>query len=362
MLRISLLLVASLTASACAEAALSDRDSARDLRRDFDSIIEAAAREGFAGQLVVMRSGAVVYERAAGSADIAGRIPVTVDTLYQVSSVSKFFTAALALKAVEDGELALDERAATLFAGTALESRDFTLEEILSHHSGLRSTYAAEHESEPSRALDAIAKANERNLKDGDFHYSNDAYDALAIALERVYEEPYEAIFRAKIARPAGLSNFAFWGESDVDDPHLRGQPLRPTPAELKGRNYGMIGSAGLLISASDLVRFRKALDDGKIIGPQMLGELNKPRGDLSIGEVLYGAFRVDTPMGKALSARGAEDWGDNAYLNAYPDCDAIIAIVTSRGPADDSGKPLFRVQIIEAVEEKLAPECAGGN
>ncbi|MCA8889824.1 MAG: beta-lactamase family protein [Parvularculaceae bacterium] len=328
------------------------------VRAALDAIIDDVVGAGFAGQLVVMRDGAIIYDRAAGYADAEGTIPVTDETLYQVSSLVKFFTAVMALKAVEDGKLSLGDTAATLFPDSALAARDFTLDELLKHRSGLRSTYAAESISDPARAIDAIAAANAAHPKDGAFHYSNDGFDALAVALERIYAAPYETLFRNMLARPAGIAGFAFWGEANVDDPHLRGQPLTPTPPEIKGRNYGMLGSAGLLISAGDLAAFRAALDDGKVLGPAMLAVLDEPRGKIRIGDVLYGAFLVDTPLGPARSARGAEDWGDNAYLNAYPDCGVVIAVVTSRGPADVPGKELFRNQIIEPVEQALARDC----
>ncbi|MEZ5894848.1 MAG: serine hydrolase domain-containing protein [Parvularculaceae bacterium] len=328
-------------------------------RAAIDAIVDDVADAGFAGQLVILRDGAIMYHRAAGSADREGMIPVTDETRYQVSSLVKFFTAIMALKAVEDGKLSLGDNAATLFPDSALAGRDFTLDELLRHRSGLRSTYAAESIADPARAIDAIAAANAGFAKDGAFHYSNDGYDALAVVLERVYAAPYETLFRNMLARPAGIAGFSFWAEVNVDDPHLRGQPLTPTPQGLKGRNYGMLGSAGLLISAGDLAAFRAALDDGKVLGPAMLAALDEPRGRIGIGEVLYGAFLVDSPLGPARSARGSEDWGDNAYLNAYPDCGIVIAVVTSRGPADVPGEELFRNQIIEPVERVLARDCA---
>ncbi|MCB2096341.1 MAG: beta-lactamase family protein [Parvularculaceae bacterium] len=328
------------------------------VKAEIDSIIDASVLDGFGGQVAILLHGDPIYDRAAGFADNEGLTPVRADTLYQVSSMVKFFTAVLMLKAVEEGKVSLDDGAADLFPETPLAARDFTLRDMLDHRSGLRSTYAAESEADPEKALLAIAEANLENVKDGEFHYSNDAYDVLGVLLERLYGMPYEAIFREKIAAPAGLSHFSFWGEGNLDDPKRRGQPLSPVPAELKRRNYGMIGSAGLLISASDLVRFRAALNDGLIVGPTMLEELNEPREQISIGQVLYGAFLIQTPLGPARSARGAEDWGDNAYLNDYADCGVIVAAATSRGPAEDADKPLFRDQLIKSIEEALTPYC----
>lgn len=362
------LLSAALCLSACATIdGLPARgvDEAADdgaLAHDLDLIVDKAVADGFGGQVAIMRYGVLVYSRAGGYADQGGEIPVREDTLYHVASLTKFATAILTLKAIEEGELSLDDTASALFPQTPLAVREFTLRDLLDHLSGLRSTYAAEDESDGATALAAIAAANQGNISDGEFHYSNDAYDLLSILLERIYAAPYEAIFRKMIAAPAELVSFGFWGEARLDDPAVIGQPVGEVSEKLKRRNYGMIGSAGLLISARDLVRLRLALDNGEILGRQMVAELNAPREEISIGNVLFGAFLVETPLGPAISARGSEDWGDNAYLNHYEACDLNIAITTSRGPVEGSGAPLFRDSLISAVEEKLEPRCRALN
>jgi CubicO group peptidase (beta-lactamase class C family) len=354
------LLAFILLTAACQSAPAANGMRGSGLAAELDPVIDAAVADGFAGQVAIMRGGALVYVRAAGFADLAGIIPVTNDTLFHVASLTKYFTAALTLKAVEDGRLSLDSPASTVFAGTKLAERDFTIGDVLSHRSGLRSTYAAETTHDASAALDAIAAANAANLKDSAFHYANDGYDLLAILLERLYAQPYESLFRAMLAAPAALQHFAFWGEAALTDPLVRSQPLEAHPAALLTRNYGLIGSAGLLITAADLVHWQQALQTGRVLSGEALAELYKPRESVSIGETLYGSFLIESPrLGPAISARGAEDWGDNAYLNDYTECGFIVAIVTSRGPAEGSGKPLFRDRLIEAIEGKLASRCA---
>lgn len=58
---------------------------------------------------VVIQDGEVLSARGFGHADLERRIPATADTLYHVASVTKTFTAVLALKLVEQGKLDLDE-------------------------------------------------------------------------------------------------------------------------------------------------------------------------------------------------------------------------------------------------------------
>lgn len=322
-------------------------------------ILAEAAADGFGGQIALMRGGEIIYSGAAGFADNARRVPVREDTLYHVASITKFMTAILTLQAVEEGKLSLDDPASALFPDSPLALREFTLRDLLDHRSGLRSTYAAEDERDAGKAVKAIAEANAENPKDGDFHYSNDGYDLLAILIERAYGAPYETVFREKIAAPAGLQHYGFWGEAAISDPAVVGQPRRKIPRKLKRRNYGMIGSAGFLISAGDLVRLRRALDAGEIISAPMLAELNEPRDEISIGRVLYGAFLIDAGLGPAISVRGAEDWGDNAYLNHYLACDLNVAVTTSRGAPEEEGASLFRDRIIREIEESIAPLCA---
>lgn len=355
---VSLYLFVAACASPAADAQREIAQPAGEIAALVDPIVDVAAADGFGGQVSIIKDGTLAYSRAAGFADDNGAAPVRRDTLYQVASLTKYFTAVLVLGAVGEGKLDLAQDAATLFPNSDLATRDFTLDDLLSHRSGLRSTYAAESESDPANAIAAIARANAENRKDGDFHYSNDAYDLLAILLERVYGKPHEAIFREKIAGPTRLAKIGFWGEGRIEDPDYRGQPLQREGDNLRRRNYGMLGSAGLLISADDLVRFELALSRGDILAPDLLAKLRTPRTSISIGGVAYGSFLIQTPLGAAVSARGSEDWGDNAYLNDYGDCGLIIAVTTSRGPAEGSGKPLFRDQIISAIENALAPYC----
>lgn len=359
------LLFAAMCLSACATVdRIPDRAvgaSAGDdaLAHGLDLIVDKAVTDGFGGQVAIMRDGALVYSRAGGFADNDGEIPVRENTLYHVASLTKYFTAALTLKAVEDGLLKLSDPASAAFKGTPLASREFSIDDLLSHRSGLRSTYAAESETSADRALAAIAEANAANARDGDFHYANDGYDLLAILIERLYGKPYETAFREKLAAPAGLENFGFWDEAALNDPDIRGQPLKSVGANLSRRNYGMIGSAGLLITANELVRWQDALTRERVLTGDGLRQLYSPRLRLSIGNALYGSFLIASPrLGTAISARGSEDWGDNAYLNDYRDCGFIVAITTSRGPAEESGKPLFRDSLISAIEEKLEPRC----
>ena len=326
-----------------------------DLKLKIDRLVDDAASRGFAGGVTVIRDGVIIYDRVAGSASMEDDVPVTNGTLFHVASISKYFTAALVLRAAEEGRISLDDSIAAYAPGTKTAERGVTYADLLAHVSGLGSSYVAEAYDDAEDALKAIDNAGFDPDRVGGFRYSNDGYDLLAILMERIYGEPFETLMREKIFAPACLRHASFWGLEDVGDPNIVSQPLRSVSPDLSRRNYGMIGSAGLLITAHDLALYQYRLMRGGILSQLSLEDLTTPRGDVSIGWATYGAFLTETDaLGPRLNARGYEDWGDNAILNHYLGHDVIVAIVTSRGPAESTGAPPFRNELSDAVEGLL--------
>lgn len=319
-----------------------------------DALVDAAVESGFAGQVAIIRDGAIVYARAAGFSDAEQTVPVTSDTLFHVASITKYLTATLVLKAAESGRLSLDDSLALHLPGTKIAARGTVIADLLAHRSGLGSSYAAEAHADADDAVAAIDAAGVDESKVGAFKYSNDGYDLLAIILERVYGEPYEEIARRTL-RSACIERTGFWGEIGLADPARVGQPLSPPSGELRKRNYGMIGSAGFLVTAEDLARFELALSQGEILSADSIAALRAPRGALSFGEATFGAFLLNGESGPVLSARGYEGWGDNAIVNHYFGKGVIVSVVTSKGPPE--GTPPFRDVLSNSIAELLADD-----
>ena len=59
--------------------------------------------------VVILENGELLWTQGFGYADVERRVPATPDTLYQIASITKTFTAILVLQLVEQGKLDLDE-------------------------------------------------------------------------------------------------------------------------------------------------------------------------------------------------------------------------------------------------------------
>src|SRR3954451_9750350 len=68
--------------------------------------------------LAVVRDGRVVYTSHSGLANVELGVPVTADTLFQIQSVTKTFTATAVMMLVEEGKLSLDDPIGKHLEGT----------------------------------------------------------------------------------------------------------------------------------------------------------------------------------------------------------------------------------------------------
>jgi len=329
-----------------------------ELSAAIDTVVDAAVADGFDGQVAIWRDDLWLYQRAAGYANRRNTIAVTAETRFHLASITKYLTAALVLEAISSGRLDPGSPVDPYLPATRIAARGTTIAELLSHTSGLASSYAAESEDTWSGAVNAIDAVDFDPERRGTFGYSNDGYDLLAVVLERLYDASYESIARAGILDAACLTNTGFWGDADLTNPARTAQPGGRFPSRLVGRNYGTLGSSGFLASASDLVRLQAAVLEGDLLTGSARDELFAPRGEMSLGSASYGAFLIDHPrLGRVHSARGSEDWGDNAYLNTYFDCGIILAVTTTSGQTGRDNI-LFRDRITTAVEQLLEPYC----
>jgi CubicO group peptidase (beta-lactamase class C family) len=327
------------------------------VRRAIETEIAAAAAEGFSGAVAVRVEAEPAFTSVAGHADRQGRVPVTASTLFQVASISKYFAAAATLKLVERGRLSLDDPLSKYLDGLPVDHGAIRVRELLDHTSGLANAYAAEGIADRDGALAALGKVPIDAARRGRFGYSNDGYEFLAILVEVISGKPYEQFVHAELLEPAGVSGIRYWSEADLTDPHIVAQCLaadRPG-AELRARNYGVLGSAAVLATPTALIDWQLALWSGKVLSATSRDEMFKERLEVSIGSAGYGVFIAHSPTrGRRLLARGYEDWGANAVLSHWPEAGVAIAVVTSTGPAESTGHPGWSRTLTDAIADRV--------
>jgi CubicO group peptidase (beta-lactamase class C family) len=79
---------------------------AQSYEKQIDTLIQKAIRlNRFNGSVLVCKNGKIVYEKAFGYQDEAQKTANTPNTIYQIGSTTKEFTAGVILKLVEQNKL-----------------------------------------------------------------------------------------------------------------------------------------------------------------------------------------------------------------------------------------------------------------
>jgi CubicO group peptidase (beta-lactamase class C family) len=166
-----------------------------------DSVVEEAVGKRFSAAVVrVERRGTLLYERAFGSTTRENGALVYPDTRFDLASLTKLFSATLALRGVAAGRWALDDPLAALLTewhGTAHEP--ITWRDVLAHVSGMHS--GADYRLLLDQNVVAytlglpLAEAPRRRVI-----YSDLGFIALAVALERGFGRPLARTFEAELA------------------------------------------------------------------------------------------------------------------------------------------------------------------
>src|SRR5262249_51209586 len=105
-----------------------------------DAYVKAAMRRAkIPGlSLAIVEKGKIVKEQGYGFANVEHGVPATPDTVYQLGSLGKPFTAALVLLLAEQGDLDLDAPLSRYFLDAPRHWAGVTVRHLLNHTSGIK--------------------------------------------------------------------------------------------------------------------------------------------------------------------------------------------------------------------------------
>ena len=163
--------------------------------------------------LGIARHGQLVKSEGYGIADLDNDVPVTVDTVFEVASITKQFTATLIMMLVEQGRLRLEDKVNGFLVDPPEAWRDVTIEQLLSHTAGLaplgddfRSMVWTT--SVKTASLYAAAKADAMGSAPGEkWVYSDVGYFLLGMVIEKVTGQRYQDALAQRILNPLGMTS-----------------------------------------------------------------------------------------------------------------------------------------------------------
>jgi CubicO group peptidase (beta-lactamase class C family) len=241
--------------------------------KDVDAYLARCERFGFSGSVLVARDGNVLLARGYGLADRENGVRATEDTVYEIASATKPFTACAVLKLVEAGKLSLDDPVSKYLPGVPEGKRAITVRHLLAHTSGMPRSATGGRGPDLESAVRAYLGAPAARAPGEEFEYWNGGYALLAGIVERASGMSYTDFCRENLFRPAGLRNTGFTGDEALErqavgyDGDGRVRPAAGHPYGEYGWQYR--GMGGVVTSVADLWRFLEAYDAGKILSAE---------------------------------------------------------------------------------------------
>lgn len=246
--------------------------------------IEAARKAGNVPgmSVAIVKDGKVIFAEGFGQSDVQKHRRATADTVYEIGSTTKAFTALLATQAVQEGKLALSDKPTKYLPKFRLKdpaaNGKITIEDMLSHRSGLARTDLAWYAGDFSRdeLLDIAAAAEPTAPLCTRWQYQNLMFTFVGMLLEKIYGRSYDALLQERFFTPLGMTHSAStYATTRVEKLLATGYPNMgrasgQNPLALKDVDH--IAPAGSISSSvRDMSAYvRMLLADGQFEGKQV--------------------------------------------------------------------------------------------
>jgi CubicO group peptidase (beta-lactamase class C family) len=319
---------------------------------------ELEAAQKFSGVVGIEQDDRNLFLEAFGYASRAWSIPTTVETRFDTASITKLFTAVATLQLVEQGAFDLDT---SVIGYLGLEetgiSSAVTPYHLLTHTSGIADD-ADEEAGEryedlflerPNYSVKEAADylpqfvGKPPNFAPGEgCRYCNVSYVLLGLMIEQATGSTYREYVSEHVFARAGMTRSGFF-RMDIVEPDVA-EGVEAVEDENGGivgwrRNiysYPPIGGpdGGAHVTVGDLLRFHRAVSDGRLLGPALTAELLSPKARYSergAGSHLMGfGFEFETDADGAVRCYWKEgvNVGASGMLRHYPMKDITVAVL----------------------------------
>lgn len=265
--------------------------------------LDTLEKEGFSGAVLVGVHGREVIANGYGYGDVQHGRKNTPQTVFDIGSLTKQFTAAAIMKLEMDGRLSTDDRLSAFFDNVPGDKREITIHHLLRHASGLRSSLGGDYEPITGRDfIDSVMRSALRYPCGTTFSYSNIGYSLLGMIVEKVSGVSYEDYLYENLWRPAGMEMTGYtrpeFPEELVAAGYLNDDRLWGRPTEKAwdsdGPYWHLKGNGGVLSTVEDLFRWDRALSTSRILSENAKAKMYRPALRENEGGDSYYAYGWD--------------------------------------------------------------------
>jgi CubicO group peptidase (beta-lactamase class C family) len=322
------------------------------LKRELHHMLDKLAVEhDVPGAVLAVMDGGELWDSATGVLNRTTGVETTTDSLFQIGSITKVYTATLVMQLVDEEKVDLDKPLVAYMPGLRLDDPDasaITARHFLTHTSGVDGDFFRDFgrgDDCVARYVAACAALPQMFAPGKMFSYCNAGYVVLGHLVELLSDQTFDAALRSRLLVPLTAPTPITLPEQMLLYRVAAGHTVASAGAEQKvSSNWGLPrseGPAGATPSARArdvLVFARMHLDRGAAQGEHVISSrsvraMQQRHVDLpsAVGDEGWGlGWSLQTWSGERVIGHGGATIGQTAYLSIAPERQLAAALLTN--------------------------------
>ncbi|GAB4161526.1 MAG: hypothetical protein Tsb0033_19120 [Winogradskyella sp.] len=302
-------------------------------RKITDSILESYCKPDEPGMAIgIIQNGKILYKNTKGIANLSDNLLITDSTTFNIASVSKQFTALIALMASEEGKISMQDDITKYLPELKNLPYKITIKQLANHTHGLPNYsdliamigFGLAIPISNDQAVQTLLGIEQVNFKAGEqYQYGNSGFILLAEILKRVYGKPFPLLVKEKIFEPLNMNNSVV-----IDNPNtiIQNKAIAYTKSAGKFIEYPNrqmeCGSSNIHTTLNDMLKWAINFQNPKIGTINQMNLLMKKTISISRDSDLgYGlGLLSETYKGLETIFHGGGTAGYRAYILHVPE------------------------------------------
>lgn len=309
-------------------------------------------KDGPGAAVLITDNGVVKHMQCYGMADAAAEKPITPNSVFDLASMSKQFTAAAVLLLVSDGKFALSDPVRKVLPDLKVpaKGREVTVADLVYHLSGLANYTSDDWDGTdeefqkltPSTHLQWINHTKSHRAPGVKWEYNNSGYVLLALIVERTSGMSYADFVKTRLFEPAGMSSSVVHDKLalHLKVPNLvQGYKVKKGEASKSSEWTQITGDGNILATIADIARWDNALRHDMIFTAAQK-KLAWSSGRLDDGSPIdndgdgYG-FGLNTDLKLGMVWHNGSWMGTSTCIRRYLKSGITIAVLSNDEKAD---------------------------
>lgn len=310
---------------------------------------KAYPADGPGAAILVARGDEVLYRGARGRASIELGVPLDAGQVFRMGSISKQMAAAGLLTLVEQGRLSLDDPLSK-FLPDYPGGGNVSVRMLLNHTSGIKSYTGIPGVMQGPIMQDRSTAQMIETFKDlkpdfapgQGYAYNNSGYVLVGAIIEKVSGQPWHAYLKQALFEPLGMRHTSYGLESAGVIPGMvqgyTGEPGRPAKAGYLSMTQPHAAGA-LVTSVDDLLRWNRALHEGKVLKDATYRQMITPVGKATGSRYGFGIESL-TLRGQPMLEHGGGIHGFATRLLYLQGSDITVAVLQNTDSPAEGEEP----------------------